>query len=61
MGLDRTRWAEVLVGLDRVRVLEVARDSGDRVHVAVESTDTVAGCSGCGTTEPVKDFETRAG
>lgn len=55
MGLDRTRWAEVLVGLDRVRVLEVVRDRSDRVHVAVETTDDTAGCGGCGTRARVKD------
>jgi len=55
VGLDRTRWAEVLVGLDRVRVLEVARDRTGRVHVAVETTDDTAGCSGCGIRARVKD------
>ena len=55
MGLDRTRWAEVLVGLDRMRVLEVARDSCGRVHVAVETTEGSARCDGCGDGARVKD------
>ncbi len=55
MGLDRTRWAEVLVGLDRTRVLEVARDGTERVHVAVETTDDTAACSGCGSRAWLKD------
>ena len=55
MGLDRTRWAEVLVGLDRVQILEVARDRSDRVHVAVQTTDLAVACEGCGTKARVKD------
>lgn len=55
MGLDRTRWPELLLGLDAVTLLEVARGSDGRVHVAVETTDAVAGCVACGTAAVVKD------
>ncbi len=55
MGLDRTRWAVVLVGLEGVRVLEVARDCTGRVHVAVETTDDTVACSGCGSRAWAKD------
>jgi transposase len=39
LGLDRTRWPELLLGLERVRVLEVARDGDGRLHLAIETTD----------------------
>ena len=55
MGLDRTRWPELLLGLERVRVLEVARDGGGRLHVVIETTDVVAACVGCGVRAKVKD------
>ncbi len=55
MGLDRTRWAEVLVGLEGVQVLEVARDCTGRVHVAVETPDDTVACSGCGSRAWAKD------
>ena len=53
--LDRTRWPELLVGLDQIRVLDVARDNDNRVHVAVETTDSTALCTGCGNAATVKD------
>jgi hypothetical protein len=55
LGLDRTRWPELLVGLERVEVLEVARASGGQLHVAIETTDRLAGCPGCGCRARVKD------
>jgi transposase len=55
LGLDRTRWPEVLVGLERVEVLEVARVSDGRLHVAIETTEREAACSGCGCRAQVKD------
>lgn len=55
MTLDRTRWPELLVGLDQIRVLDVARDNDNRVHVAVETTDSTALCTGCGNAATVKD------
>ena len=55
MGLDRTRWPELLLGLERVRVLEVARDGGGRVHVVIETTDDVVGCRACGVRARAKD------
>ena len=55
MGLDRTRWPELLVGLERVEVLEVARASDGRLHVAIETTDRLMACSGCGCRARVKD------
>jgi hypothetical protein len=39
LGMGRTRWPELLVGLERVEVLEVARGTDGRLHVAVETTD----------------------
>jgi hypothetical protein len=45
--LDRTRWSELLVGLERLEVLEVARAGDGRLHVAIETTDRLAGCPGC--------------
>jgi transposase len=53
--LDRTRWPELLLGLERVRVLEVARDGGGQVHVAIETTDEVVGCRACGLRARAKD------
>jgi transposase len=55
LGLDRTRWPELLLGLERVRVLEVARDGEGRLHVAVETTDELVACGGCGVRAAVKD------
>jgi transposase len=55
LGLDRTRWPELLVGLEAVRVLEVARGGDGRLHVAIESTDVRAGCPGCGVQAEPKD------
>ncbi len=54
MTPDRTRWCELLVGLERVEVLNVVRH-GDRIVVSVESTDRLMGCSACGTRAKVKD------
>lgn len=48
MGLDRTRWPELMLGLDRVCVLEVARSGDGRLHVVIETTDVVAACRECG-------------
>jgi len=55
LGLDRTRWPELLLGLERVGVLEVARDGDGRLHVVIETTDVVVGCPGCGVRARVKD------
>jgi hypothetical protein len=55
LGLDRTRWPEVLVGLVRVRVLEVARGGDGRLHVTVETTDELAVCRSCGCRAEPKD------
>lgn len=55
MGLDRTRWPELMLGLDDVRILEVARDQDDRLHVVIETTDDFAGCGACGSRVRVKD------
>lgn len=55
MGLDRTRWPEVLVGLEQVRVLEVARDGDGRLHVAVETTYQLVACRACGVAAEAKD------
>jgi hypothetical protein len=53
LGLDRTRWPELMLGLERVRVLEVVRGSDGRLHVAIETTDVVAACRACvGGTHP---------
>ncbi len=54
MGLDRTRWCELLVGLDRVAILEVARGADGRVHVAVETTERAVGCGACGARASLK-------
>jgi transposase len=53
--LDRTRWPELLVGLGRVRVLEVARSSDGRLHVVIETTDELVACRSCGTRAEAKD------
>jgi transposase len=55
VGLDRTRWPELLVGLERVRVLEVARGGDRRLHVAIETTDDLAACARCGVRAESKD------
>jgi transposase len=55
LGLDRTRWPELLLGLERVRVLEVARDGEGRLHVAIETTDELTACATCGVRAAVKD------
>lgn len=54
MTLDRTRWCELLVGLERVEVLDVVRLL-ERLVVTVESTERLMGCSACGTRATVKD------
>ncbi len=54
MTPDRTRWCELLVGLERVEVLDVVRE-GERLIVTVESTDRLVGCSACGTRARAKD------
>jgi hypothetical protein len=55
VGLDRTHWPELLVGLERVRVLEVARGRDGRLHVAVETTDELVACGRCGVRAQVKE------
>lgn len=55
MVLDRTRWPELLVGLERVRVLEVARDADGRLHVVIETSDELVGCPSCGVRAEAKD------
>ena len=47
MGLDRTRWAEVLVGLRAVTLLEVTRHHDERVEVVIESLDPDRQCGSC--------------
>jgi transposase len=54
MTPDRTRWCELLVGLERVEVLDVVRRL-DRLIVIIESTDRLMGCSACGTKATIKD------
>jgi transposase len=49
-----------LLGLERLRVLEVARDGEDRLHVAIETTDELTACGGCGVRAVVKDRATVA-
>ena len=51
---DANCWPELLVGLDRVRVLDVCRGDG-LVTVTIETTDTVLWCRLCGTRAVVKD------
>jgi len=53
--LDRTRWPELLVGVERVRVLEVARSSDGRLHVVIETTEVLVACRSCGTRAEAKD------
>jgi hypothetical protein len=55
LGLDRTRWPELLVGLEVVRVLEVARGRDRRLHVAIETTNDLAACEACGVRAEPKD------
>lgn len=55
MVLDRTRWPELLVGLERVRVLEVARSSDGRLQVVIETTDELVACRSCGVRAEAKD------
>lgn len=54
MGLDRTRWPELMLGLERVWVLDVARDDGGRLHVVIETTDVAAVCRACGVVAEAK-------
>jgi hypothetical protein len=53
--LDRTRWPELLVGLEQVRVLEVARGADGRLHVAIETTEELVACEQCGVRTEPKD------
>lgn len=55
MGLDRTRWAEVLVGLRAVRLLEVTRHHDERVEVVIESLDPDRQCGTCSASGVVKE------
>jgi transposase len=55
LGLDRRRWPELLVGLDEVGVLEVARSGDGRLHVAIETTGDRVGCPACGVRAEPKD------
>lgn len=34
-------------GLVDVKILEVAHDRDDRLHVVIETTDDLAGCESC--------------
>jgi transposase len=54
MTPDRTRWCELLVGLDRGEVLDVV-GLFDRLFVTVESTERLMGCRACGTRAAIKD------
>ena len=54
MTPDRTRWCELLVGLERVEVLDVVRRL-DRLFVTVESTERLIGCGACGTRATIKE------
>ncbi len=49
-------WCELLVGLERVEVLDVVRRA-DRLFVTVESIDRLMGCGACGTRATVKDWD----
>ena len=53
--MDRTRWPELLLGLERARVLEVARNGDGRLHVAIETTDELTGYRECGARAMAKD------
>lgn len=55
MGLDRTRWAEVLVGLEAVTLLGVTRHADDLVEVVIESADPDRRCGTCSTPGWVKE------
>lgn len=46
---------ELLVGLEEVRILEVARAADGRLHVAIETTEDVASCGVCGSRARGKD------
>ncbi len=54
MTPDRTRWCELLVGLERVEVLDVVRHH-DHLVVTIESSERIMGCSACGTRARLKD------
>ncbi len=54
MTPDRTRWCELIVGLERVEVLDVERLL-DRLFVTIESTERLMGCRACGTRATIKD------
>ncbi len=54
MTPNRTRWCELLVGLERVKILDVVRHP-DRLVVIVESTERTMGCSTCGVRVRIKD------
>jgi transposase len=54
MTPDSTRWCELLVGLEGVEVLDVAREGG-RLVVTIESSDRLVGCWACGTRASIKD------
>jgi transposase len=51
---DATCWTEILVGLDRIQILNVDRVDG-LVVVTFETTDTVTWCDQCGGQAQVKD------
>jgi transposase len=53
--LDRTRWPELMLGLERVRVLEVSRSGDGRLHVVIETTDELVACRWCGVRAEAKD------
>jgi transposase len=53
--LDRTRWPELVLGLERVRVLEVARSADGWLYLAIETTDDLVACRWCGVRAEAKD------
>jgi transposase len=55
MTPDPTRWCELLVGLERVEILDVQRGGDGGLRVLVETTDRVVGCAGCGVRARLKD------
>ena len=54
MTPDRTRWCELLVGLELVEVLDVVRRH-DHLVVTIQSSERIMGCSACGTRARLKD------
>jgi hypothetical protein len=44
-----------MLGLERIRVLEVARGGDGRLHVVIETTDQLVACPVCGVVAEAKD------